>query len=233
MIKFVFRWAFRLLVLAIVLAVAAVLLKDTAARALAEQKIRRETGFDARIGKLEFSLLEPKIRLENLVLYNPAEFGGSPFLDVPELGLEYYRNEIAYGRTRLKLLRLNLRELHIVESAAGRTNIIDVLHRVAPDALARNARTNGSDSFGGVDLLNLTIGKVRYTNLRVPNRNQEIDVNLRNEIVQNVRTEQDMAAILFRVLLRAGITVYTDSKPVPAARPVPVNKTPPETAGRR
>jgi hypothetical protein len=200
-------------VLAIVLAVAAVLLKDTAARALAEQRIRRETGLDARIGKLEFSLLEPKMRFENLVLYNPAEFGGSAFIDVPEMHLEYYRDALAYGRTRLKLLRLNVRELNIVESAAGRTNLVDLLHRVAPETLDRSGKTNSSGAFQGIDMLNLTVGKVRYTNLRLPKRNQEMEVNLRNEIVQNVRTEQDLAAILFKVLLRAGITVYLDPKP--------------------
>lgn len=218
MIKFVFRWAFRLLVLAIVLAVAAVLLKDTAARALAEQRLRQETGLEARIGKLEFSLLEPKMRLENVVLYNPAEFGGSPFLDVPEMHVEYHRNELAYGRTRLKLLRLTVRELNIVESAAGRTNLVDVLNRVAPRSLSRNGKTN--EAFAGVDMLNLSVGKVRYTNLRLPKRNQEADVNLRNEIVQNIRTEQDLAAILFKVLLRAGITIYFDAKPPLATAPV-------------
>jgi hypothetical protein len=216
-IRFVFRWAFRLLVLAIVLAVAAVLLKDIAARSLAEQRLRRETGWDARIGKAEFSLLEPRLRLENLVLYNPAEFGGSPILDASEIFLEYHRDELARGRTRLKLLRLSVREMHIVESAAGRTNLVDLLQRVAPETLDRSGKTGASERFGGVDMLNLSVGRVRYTNLRIPGRNEESNVGLRNVIVQNVRTEQDLAAILFKVLLRAGIPVYTDSKPAPVS----------------
>jgi hypothetical protein len=220
-IRFVFRWAFRLLLLAIVLAVAAVLLKDTVARNLAEQRIRRETGFDAKIGKLELSLFAPVIRLENLILYNPAEFGGSAMMDVPDLHLEYDRGKLALGRLHLKLLRLNLRELHIVESHAGRTNLIDLLHKVAPDALGDSGKTNHNDNFAGIDMLNLSIGKVRYTNLRLPRRNQEINLALRNEIIPNVRSEQDLADILFKILLRAGITIYWDHKNFPpSSRPI-------------
>jgi hypothetical protein len=208
-IKFVFRWAFRLLVLAIVLAVAAVLLKDTVARSLAEQRIRRETGFDAKIGKVEFNLFAPTIRFENCVVYNPAEFGGSPMLDVPDLHVEYKREQLALGRLQLKLLRLNMRELHIVENAAGRTNIIDFLHKVAPEALGdKSSGSRRTYTFSGVDLLNLTVGKVRYSNLRFPRRNQEVEVALRNEMVANVRSEEDLVGILFKVLLRAGITIY-------------------------
>ena len=220
MIKFVFRWAFRLLVLAIVLAVAAVLLKDTVARGIAEQRIRRETGFDAKIGKLQFSLFDPVVRLENFVLYNPAEFGGSPIFDIPDLTIEY---SPASAPPRLKLLRINVRELHIVENAAGRTNLVDLLNKVAPEALSPRGGTGRGRTFTGIDMLNLSVGKVRYTNLRAPKRNQEIQLGMQNEVVQNIRSEQDLTAILFKILLRAGITVYYgDSKteaPAPPARP--------------
>ena len=105
MIKFAFRWAFRLLIVAIVLVIGLLLLKDTIAKNLAEQRIRRETGFDAKIGKLEVGLLSPKINIENFVLYNPAEFGGSPFLSVPDLHIEYNPDELAFRRLRLLDLR--------------------------------------------------------------------------------------------------------------------------------
>lgn len=211
MIRFVFRWAFRLVVLAIVLAVAAVLLKDTVARNLAEQRIRRETGFDAKIGRLELGLLAPTLRLENFTLYNPAEFGGSPIFDISELHLEYDREKFARGKVHLKLLRLGLRELHIVENQQGRTNLVDLLAKVAPETLdASSSKSNRSSTFTGVDMLNLSIEKVRYTNLNRPRRNQEIKLDLRNQLVQNVRKEEDLVAILFKILLRAGITIYLD-----------------------
>jgi hypothetical protein len=210
-IKFVFRWAFRLLILAIVLVIAVVLLKDTVAKSVAEQRIRRETGFDAKIGKLEVGLLSPQISIENFVLYNPAEFGGSPFLSIPDLHLEYNPDELAFHRLRLKLLRLDLKELNIVENMNGRTNIVDLLAHVSPETIGHsNGKTNRDVQFSGIDMLNLSVGTVRYVNLRKPQRNQEFNLALKNEIVQNVRSEEDMAGILFKILLRAGITIYLD-----------------------
>ena len=212
MIKFVFRWAFRLLILAVVLGIGLVLLKDTIAKSVAEQRIRRQTGFDAKIGRLEVGLLSPKLTIENFVLYNPAEFGGSPFLSIPDLHVEYNPDDLAFHRLHLKLLRLDLKELNIVENMNGRTNIIDLLAHVSPETVGHssNSKTNRDVEFNGIDMLNLSVGTVRYVNLRKPQRNQEINLALKNEIVQNVRSEEDMAGILFKILLRAGITIYLD-----------------------
>jgi len=193
----------------VVLVTALVLLKDTLARNFAEQQIRRETGFEAKIGKLEFSLFAPTVTLENFVLYNPADFGGSAFLEIPELHVEYSREEMAFHRIHLKLLRLNLRSMHIVQDAQGRTNILELMQRVSIDGPGRSHKRKTEDyEFTGVDMLNLSVGTVRYTNLRFPKRNQEIKLALENEIVRNVRSEQDLAGILLKVLLRAGITIY-------------------------
>ena len=70
--------------------------------------------------------------------------------------------------------------------------------------------------------------KVRYTNMRIPKRNQEINLALQNEIVQNVRTWEDMGGLLFKILLRAGFSVYFD-QPTAVARPTnsPVITKPP------
>jgi len=213
-IKFVFRWAFRLLLLAVVLGIGFLLLKDNIARSITEERIRRDTGFDAKIGKLEFSLFAPRVRAENVVLYNPAEYGGSVFLDIPDLHVEYDRGRLALGKLHLTLLRLNLREFHIVESQHGRTNLVEILRKTAPEMIGAAAGSRLTEYvFDGIDTLNLSVGTVRYTNLRLPKRNQVSKLDLNNDLTHNVRTEQDLTALLFKVLLRAGIPIYTDSKP--------------------
>ena len=217
MIKFVFRWAFRFLLLAVVLAIGMFLLKDNIARNLTEERIRRETGFDAKIGKLEFSLFSPRVTLENVVMYNPAEFGGSVFLNAPDVHFEYDRSKLALGKLHLTFLRLTLDEFHIVENQHGRTNLIDVLHKVAPEILGSGSVGGNRYTFAGIDTLNLSINEVRYTNLRLPKRNQEIKLALRNDLTHNLKTEQDVAAVLFKVLLRAGITVYAERAPSTAS----------------
>ena len=213
MIKFVFRWAFRFVLLAVVLAIGMFLLKDNIARNLTEERIRRETGFDAKIGKLEFSLFSPRVTLENVVMYNPAEFGGSVFLNAPDVHFEYDRSKLALGKLHLTFLRLTLEEFHIVENQHGRTNLIDVLHKVAPEILGGGSGSGSKYTFAGIDTLNLSINEVRYTNLRLPKRNQELKLGLRNDLSHNLKTEQDVAGVLFKVLLRAGITLYAERTP--------------------
>ena len=210
MIRFVFRWAFRFVLLAIVLAIGLLLLKDNMARSVAEQRIRQETGFEAKIGKLELGVFAPTVKLENFVLYNPAVFGGSAFLDIPELHVEYNPRKLPLEGIHVRLIRLKVAELHIVENNEGRTNIMDLLHKIAPNAIASKGNTN-EGLFSGIDMLNLSVGKVRYTNMRRPKRDQSINVRMENELIQNLRSEEDLAAVLFRVLLRAGIPIYYDT----------------------
>ena len=209
--------------LAIVLGIGLLLLKDNIARNLTEERVRRETGFDARIGKLEFSLFSSRASLENVVVYNPAEYGGSVFLDIPHLHMEYDRKRLAVGKLHLNLVRMHLREFHIVESQHGRTNLVDILHKTAPELVGAAKASGDGYVFDGIETLNLSVDTVRYTNLRLPKRNQVSKVNLKNDLTQNLLTEQDLTAILFKVLLRAGIPIYPDSKPVKTPAGVEVN----------
>jgi hypothetical protein len=221
MIRFIFRWAFRLLILMIVLVVALILLKDTIARNMFEASFRRRTGLEIKMNNFELGLMRPTVSLDHVVIYNSAQFGGSPFLDIPDLHIEYDVREALQGETHLKLLRLNIREINIVEDRKGRTNLIDVLNQSIPGGfrIPKGKDSGKIEHFKGIDTLNLTVAHVKYTSLRNPRHNEDADVAIRNDIVQNVRTEQDIAAVVLKIFLRAGITVFYDA-------PRPVNHKP-------
>ena len=119
MLKFVGRWLFRLTIVAIVLVVALLLLKDTIFKSVAEYSIRSQSGLDVRIGKLEVGLLSPTVTVENFRLYNPPEFGGGVFLDIPEVHVEYDAAAMQNQKLKFKLIRFNLAELNLVESKTG------------------------------------------------------------------------------------------------------------------
>jgi hypothetical protein len=208
MIKFIFRWAFRFLILAIVLAVALILLRDQILTSIVETRIRNSTGLDVKIGALHTSLTRPVFGVENFVLYNTAEFGGGTFIDVPDLSLELYPDALQKQELHFKLVRLNIRELNIVESKTGATNILNMTS--ALERASGGKSNQAVFAFKGIDTLNLTVGKVRSINLRAPNRNQEMNLALQNEVVQNVRSWDDMAGILLKIFVRAGFTIYFD-----------------------
>ncbi len=208
MIRWLFKWAFRIGIVAAVLVVLFVAFKDSVWTMIVERRIRSETGMQARIGKLSTGLFSPVVTIENLKLYNTAEFGGTLFVDIPELHLEVEPLSLAQQRLRLKLVRFNLAAVNIVRNEAGKTNIIAMLEHEQSKASKRSKRSttnllNGLE-FDGIDVLNLSVGKARYVDLKDQRNNLEIAISMENQVFKNVKTEGDAYAILFMLWLRSG-----------------------------
>jgi uncharacterized protein involved in outer membrane biogenesis len=209
--RFVFRWAFRLVLLLIVFIVALVLLKDVLLRSIAEHQLRAQTGLDAKIDRLQSRLWPATLTLENLKLYNTAEFGGSPLADVPELHVECEPGGLARGRLHFKLVRLRLNEINIVESKDGRTNIATFVRELQSSSSAsRGGRSGGLFDFGGIDVLNLTLAKIRYSNLKQPAKGVDVQVGLKNEILTGIKTLPELSDLIMNILFRRGITITSD-----------------------
>jgi uncharacterized protein involved in outer membrane biogenesis len=218
LMKTLFRWAFRLFILLIVLLVAAVLLMDTIVRAVAERSLRRQTGLDVKIGKFEIGLLNSKVTIENLVIYNSAEFGGSPLIDMPELHVEYDRDMLFANKLHFKLVRFNLAQLNIVEDAKGRRNL-DVLQKhveatVGPPVPTTTTNKNsGQLKFAGIETLNLSLGKATFLRMAKPMEVEELPMNIRNQVFTNIKNEDDFSSVMVVALIRGGVNVMATAKP--------------------
>jgi uncharacterized protein involved in outer membrane biogenesis len=205
--KFLCRWAFRGLILLLVAAIALVLLKDVLLKAWAEQQVRSRTGMDMKIGRFETGLFTPTLTIEDLVLYNTPEYGGSPFLRAPDLHIEVDTRALTSRHLHLKLVRLALTELNIVEGFNGRTNLVLDPSRPAPSLGVLNSNSVLGLQFTGIDTLNLSLGKLTYRSLKRPHQDTELRLNLHNEIITNIRTADQLAETLTRTIFRNGFTV--------------------------
>lgn len=208
--KFLVRWAFRLLILVLVLVVGLLLAKNAILKSYAETQLRRQTGLEVRIRELDVGLFSPTVTIQGLRIFNAAEYGGSPFLDLPELHLEYNRLALGAGRLHLRLLRLDLAELNLVRNPAGHTNLtalIAAIQRHAASLPNAGRGTPTHPAFGGIDTLNLSLGKVTFTDLRPPRVLREFRLDVRHEIVTNLRSELDILGVIARILVRRGITI--------------------------
>src|ERR1700710_1723236 len=116
--KWLFKWAFRIVALLVIAVVLVLVFKDTVFRMIAEHQIREETGLEVKIGRFSSSLLSPVVSIENLKLYNTPEFGGTEFLIIPELYIELDAGALAQQKLRVKLMRFNLAELDVVKNQA-------------------------------------------------------------------------------------------------------------------
>jgi uncharacterized protein involved in outer membrane biogenesis len=198
--KWLFKWIFRLVLLMIVLIVALILSKDAILKALVERQIRSQTGMDVKIGKFSAGILSPVVNIEKFKLYNPPEFGGTPFLDIPELHVEYDRFALAGRKLHITMLRLNVAELNVVKNDVGHTNLTGVRWKVP----TRSAGRRDEIPFPVIDVLNLSVGKARFIDLKTPKHNREYRPNLQNQVFKDVKSADDLNGILFMIWLRSG-----------------------------
>jgi hypothetical protein len=194
--------------LAVVLVVIFFLSLDTILRVVMENRIRAQTGMDAEIGKFHLGLPEPVVTIKNLKLYNSSEFGGTPFLDIPEIHIEYDRLALAKHEIHLTLMRFNLGELDIVKNEAGQTNIFS-LGVTLPDkkssgvAAAEFKKQTGFE-FKSIDVLNVSVGTAKYIDLKDQRNNRTQKIGIENLPLRNVKSAADLAGLGVLVGLRSG-----------------------------
>jgi hypothetical protein len=212
-----FRWAFRLLILLLVLFVAAILLLDTVAREIFEYKLTQRTGLEVKIQSVNVGLLNPRLTVEGLVIYNRPEFGGSPMIDLPELHVDYDRSALWSRKVHLRLLRVNLAQLSVVEDANGRLNL-QVLQKYANRTGGTAISTKpgpGGYQFAGIDTLNLTLGTGYFRSLKNPAMNDTLTPRMTNEIYLKVNSATAWDSLLNLVLLKSGYNPLSQA-PSPA-----------------
>ena len=199
-----------LLVLAVVLVVIFFLSLDSILRVVIQHNIRAQTGMDAQIGKFHFGLTQPVVEIKDLQLFNSAEFGGTPFLSIPEIHVEYDQLALKRGEIHITILRFNLGELDIVKNEAGQTNLF-ALGAAMPTP--KNAgKGNGLDeikkqtglNFKGIDVLNVSVGTAKYIDLADQKNNREQNIGIENLVVNNVANTADLAGLAVLVALRSG-----------------------------
>ena len=221
-----FKWIFRLIALVIVSIIALLLFKDSLLKAAVERQIRAQTGMDVKIGKFSLGLFSPVVTMQDCKLYNTAEFGGASFLHVRELHVEYDRSALAYRELHIKLMRLDLAELSIVKNSAGRTNLSGASVKLPTGTAARSADL----LFTGIDVLNLSVGKLRFLDMQNPARSREVILNLRDQMFPKVKAEGDLYGILTILYLRSGggFGRFFSATTIPIKPLIPIHQSQPD-----
>jgi len=214
--KFFFKLLGRLFLLLLVIGAVLLLSWDWIVKKVAEHRITAVTGMEAHFDKFYIGVTHPVIQIENFKLYNPAEFGGGPLVNVAEIAVEYDPALAKERKLHLQLLRFHLAELHVIVDKEGRSNL-DGVRRTA-EAIRRGqgvTRTNAPMEFAGIDMLNLTLGKGTWTDLRQSGTPREFDLGIRNEVVQDIKDARELVVKLTPILLRAGLSFFGVGAPTP------------------
>jgi len=212
-LKFILKLSLGLfLLLLLLLAVVLVLSRDAILRAVMAHNLRTQTGLNAKIGRFHLGLTEPVVEIKDLQLYNAKPFGGTPFLVIPEIHVEYDPAALKKGEVHLTLLRFNLRELDVVKSRDGLTNLLSLglelpakvsTAAVATAGLPDFKRQTGLE-FKGIDCLNVSVGIFKYMDLQDQRHNQEQKIGIENFVITNVTSAADLAGLGLLVGMRSG-----------------------------
>ena len=205
--KWIFKWLVRLVILAVILIVVFFLSLDTILRLVMQNRIRAQTGMDAEIGKFSLGLAEPTITIKDFKLFNPPSFGGTLFVDIPEIHVEYDRAALARRELHATLLRFNLGELDIVKNEAGQTNIFAIAALPSVKKPGGGEKTFAKETgydFTGIDVLNVSIGTAKYIDLKDRKNDHEQKIGIDNMVLKHVKAPTDLAGLAVLIALRGG-----------------------------
>ncbi len=214
------RWLIAVLGVLLGVAVLGLLCRDSILKLAARKTLQACTGMRVEIANFKTGLRTPAIQMQGFKLHNYPEFGDSVLLDVPDLLVEFDSELAAQGKLRFKQLRVNLAELNVIRDAAGRWNIEKVEKEMTERNAARTNRNERRLEFAGIEALRLTIGRINYTDRQKPSRSRQIDVNIRDELVQGIKTEEDLqdwiGNFIFKIILPEAVasTARRKHKPV-------------------
>ncbi len=168
--------------------------------------VSRQTGCSLQIERLQLGLRDGTLRVQGLTLGNPPGFGDLPLVSLPELYLAY---DLAAARTnalRFHEVRLNLAQLSLVVDAQGRTNVAEIVARLDRAGLGTQqpVPTNllGGMSFAGIGRLQVSLGSVRYADLRAPAADRSLELGITNRMLTNVVSAAQLLPLGLEVMFK-------------------------------
>ncbi|HAH98783.1 MAG TPA: hypothetical protein DCO70_05565 [Verrucomicrobiales bacterium] len=186
--RFLFRWAFRLLILLLVVGIGLFLTKDALAKWWIVNEFR-EQGMDAKIGRLEIGFpLNSTVAASDVTIYNLPKYGGAPMLRIDDLFIDCDFSELMNVSRRLRphfrQVRIRLTEFHLVETRAGDRNLISL-----PDAVAKSTvelALDESPLYFTIGNLNFSWERLKFTNLSDAEKFRAVSLNIEGYTVQDI-----------------------------------------------
>ena len=199
--RFLFRWAFRLLILLLVVAIGLFLTKDALAKWWIISEFR-EQGMDARIGHLDIGFpLNSTVDARDITLYNLPKYGGATMLRIDDLFIDCDFSELMNVRRKLKphfrLVRIGITEFNLVETKGGERNLISL-----PDAVAKSSAQlalGESPLYFTIDTLTFSWERLKFTNLADAGKSRDVNINIEDYTVQDVEKLSDLRPLFDKV----------------------------------
>ena len=185
--RFLFRWAFRLLILLLILGIGLFLTKDALAKWWIVSEFR-EQGMDAKIGRLEIGFpLSSTVAASDVTIFNLPEYGGSPMLKIDDLFIDCDFSALMNVRRKLKphfrQVRIGITEFNLVETKGGERNLISL-----PDAVAKSSAQHAlgeSPLYFTIGNLNFSWKRLKFTDLGDAGKSRDVATKVTWKVLLN------------------------------------------------
>jgi len=226
-IRKLFKWAFRLVILLVVTTVIVIVGHNTVLRLVLENRIQAATGLETTVGRVRVDWTRPGVRISHVRLFNPPVLGGKPFLDIVEARVTYDFTDLFSRRFRVRNLQLVIEDIRLVRQGVGLSTQV-ALERHREGAPPIGDVLVDPLTFVGVDRLTFSVERYLYLDYANPGQSQGLRLKWRKLTAQNLKRPGDWA-LLWQHLARAqGIRPLPSPAPsIPAPRLAPASTSDP------
>jgi len=199
-------------VLAIILALSAT--KDNIIKYIVERGVQGVTGLHLKIEELRVGLLETKIDIRGLRLYNPGGFKDKVMLDMPEIYVHYDLPAVFRGVIHFKDMKISMKEFTVEKNARGDLNLNSLkMVSEGDDAKAQPAEAKKAPGMKlQIDTLELKVGKVMYKDYSQGGapKVQEFDVDIDQTFSDITDLKSLISLIIYQSLTKTAISKLAD-----------------------
>ena len=190
---------------------------DWIVKGIIQSRVNASGVAEVEIGSLNIGLFRPHLEVRDLKVFGQSQFGGVQLLDLPELRVEYDRDAFKRQELKFRLVRIRINELTLMDGfAGGQTNMFQRLQGYSELVVAYTNRigelTNrvdldraqrvGNMTFRGIERLELTLGRVRFVDVKDPLSEKVAALNINRRVMTNIADLPGLAPLAMELLVR-------------------------------
>ncbi len=122
--------------------------------------VRSIAGMSVEFRSLDMGLVNQRLRIRGLRVFNPTEFHREVLAEIPEVDVTYDFQALLQGRFRVRRAVLRIARIGVVRNEHGRTNLQYLQERVAPPR-GSSSLPRAAEWFL-IDRMVLSIGRVTF-----------------------------------------------------------------------
>jgi len=203
-----------IIVVAVVIAIFVLsFVKDAVAKVSVEKGTQLVTGLRLTTKSLKVGIINTRLAINQLRLFNPEGYRDEVMLDMPEIYVDYSLIDFIKGKLHVEEMRIDMKEFTVVKNENGELNL-DSLKVVQAQKEGKKPQEKEKTKplKMQIDVLSLKIGKViykDYSKKKGPSV-REFELNL-DEKYENITDPYTLVSLLVtRALIHTTIARLTD-----------------------